>query len=276
MRIAVLISGEYRTFGMCRKTMKLLDDPRVDIYFSTWSKTAYNVPKVNLHRVEEVTEEIIRRDLGKAAVIEIESKVPFVEMRYNSRMIHRWKRGMDLIRKSGIDYDYILIMRPDLYFGDHADNEFKTIEHFKYVLGCGWYNNEDAEFLNDVMLLSTAKKMFEMFDALSIWEWQTSPNDDWHTWWYSFASRFFPMVKPLEHIARCTFCRPWVKEGDLYLEVAQIQADWSDLIVLQFADRDGIETVSKYWPEDVIVRMQQKWTDKVYDKYMEPNEGDNI
>lgn len=277
MKIAVLISGEYRTFGTCRKTMKFLDDPRVDIYFSTWDKTIYKVPKINLYQIENVTEEIIRKDLGKDAVIEIESSSTlFHETRYNSRMIHRWKQGIELIKTNDIKYDYILIIRPDLYFSDYADHSLKFIEDFKDKLGAGWFNPLPPGFLNDVMLLSSAKRMIELFDALTIQEWQTNKNNDWHTWWYSFVINYFSIIEDLGDFARCTFCRYWVKENHSFMDIAQIQEDWSDLMVLQISDNAGRAIVDKNWPANVIIRMDKKWAEKIYDKYTDSNEGNNI
>lgn len=268
MKIAILISGEYRTFGLCRKTMKFLDDPRVDIYFSTWDKTIYNIPKINLYKVEDVTEDIIRKDLGKPAIIEIESHVPFVELKYNSRMIHRWKRGFNLIKNSGIKYDYVLVMRPDIYFNSYADHSFEFIDEFKNILASAWHHVDNPGFLNDIMLLSSYSMMCKMFDQLSIQEWVTSDIGDWHTWWYKFVKNYFPVIETLDRLARCTFCRHWVNETHSFLEIKQIQEDWSDLVVLQISDNVGRVNVEKNWPSDVIIRMDQKWKSGIYDKYI--------
>lgn len=270
MKIAVLISGEYRTFGLCRSTMKFLDDPRVDIYFSTWDKTIYNVPKINFHKEEIVTEEHIRKDLGKDVVIDIEPHNLFQEVRYNSKMIHRWKRGFELIKNSNIDYDFVLVMRPDLYFSEFADHSFSFIEQYRDRLAAGWLDPNLPGFLNDVMLLSSYERMIQLFDSLTIDEWIHSENADWHTWWHSFTIKHFPIIEDLSELARCTFCRPWVNELHTFGQVSKIQEDWSDLIVLQLIDGVGRDIISARWPKDTLSRADNKWNSGLYNQYRSP------
>lgn len=267
MKIAVLISGEYRTFGLCRKTMKFLDDPRVDIYFSTWDKTIYKVPKINLYKMEDVTEQQIKNVLGKQAVIDIESHNLFTEKRYNSKMIHRWKRGFDLIKNSSIEYDFVLVVRPDLYFTETADHSFNSIEKYKDNLASGWLDTALPNFLNDVMFLSSYGRMKELFESLTIENWVTSENADWHTWWYSYSSKYFSKIENFEDMARCTFCRCWVNENHSYSEISKMQEDWSDLIILQMSDGAGRDIMARHWPADILLRADNKWAANLYDKY---------
>lgn len=107
MKIAVLISGEYRKFDICRPSMHFLNDPDIDVYISTWDKTHYLRSVINLSKYEEVTVDKIQETLQRPATIEIESteiqkKLP---EKYSSSMIHRWKRGFEMILNSGIDYE---------------------------------------------------------------------------------------------------------------------------------------------------------------------------
>ncbi len=72
MKIAVLISGEYRTFPVCRKTMTFLDDPNVDVYVSTWDKSIIRNTRLKIHKEDDITADQIRNDLGRSATILVE------------------------------------------------------------------------------------------------------------------------------------------------------------------------------------------------------------
>lgn len=63
-RIAVIISGEYRTFDICRKTMTFLDNENVGVYFSTWDRTVQSNKYLNYHIDETVTINRIKSALG--------------------------------------------------------------------------------------------------------------------------------------------------------------------------------------------------------------------
>jgi hypothetical protein len=92
MKIAILISGEYRTFSHCRRTMSLLDDPRADIYVSTWDSSSYVSSKINLNVTEVVTEEQIKSDLGISATILIEPQSLIKEIKYNQLLTDQEKK----------------------------------------------------------------------------------------------------------------------------------------------------------------------------------------
>jgi hypothetical protein len=117
-KIAVLISGAFREFEIAHKSWKFLDNPDVDVYFSTWETTKQHNDKLNIHVDETVTEYNIRRlipnckgvDIGSAITCNIACK------NNNHRMINRWMAGIALVKVSNIKYDVCLIIRPDLYF----------------------------------------------------------------------------------------------------------------------------------------------------------------
>lgn len=268
MRIAVLISGEYRTFGLCRKTMSFLDHPDIDIYFSTWDKTIYDMPKIGLHINEDVTIERIRKDLGKDATIEIEPHNLIIEERYNAKMIHRWKRGIELIKNSNIEYDFVLIIRPDLIFEPSVDNSFNFVEKYRDILAAGWGYQLDKNFLNDVILLSSYKKIIELFDTLTIDKWVASENGDWHTWWYSHAVVQIPDIEHFPEMSCCTFCRCWANSESTFADIVDFQHDWSDLKILQLADNSDMDTIDKHWPSGTSQRITDRWSSGWYKKYI--------
>ena len=180
MRIAVLLSGEYRKFDVCRDTMSfLLDDPVVDVYVSTWDKTRYLQNLINVSQTEFVNVEQIEQILNRPAVIEIESIDDYLNQRavkYNNFMIHRWKQGINLIKNSNIKYDYIVISRFDLFFNPRGRNatlqEVINLNPASNVLMATWSNAESLSngILNDVFLLAPYDTMINLMDNLSIEE----------------------------------------------------------------------------------------------------------
>lgn len=271
MKIAVLISGEYRTFGICRDTMKFLDDPRVDIYITTWDKTIYDEAKIGYHVKEDITVEQIEADMRKPAVIDIEPCDTVKELRYNSKMVHKWKRGLQLIKDSNVEYDYVLMIRPDLFFTRAVNHSFNFVEKYKDKLGFGWFHPETQPgFLNDIIVFSSYNLIMSLFDPLTVETWANANNSDWHTWWYSYAIQYVPEIVEFSEMDSCNFCRPWVEQGASFSDVCQAQDDWSDLKILNIMDVVGREHMIERWAVDIVDRAEQKWKSGVYEKYKLP------
>ena len=127
MKIAVLISGEYRTFPESVQSMSFLADPAVDLYFSTWDVSTIQYKFLNIYNTKTITKEDIFKYLREKPVhIDIASlpnKGSTIHL-----MINRWVAGLNMINKSGIVYDYIYIIRPDLYFLNTITNISQEIE----------------------------------------------------------------------------------------------------------------------------------------------------
>jgi hypothetical protein len=149
MKIAVLIVGEYRTFPYCHKTMSFLYQPPstgidVDVFFSTWDVTKTHNPKrYNPNCVNEsdqptslkpVTLQEIRKILRRPATIKIHKPLPDKDL--FTIMRKGWLLGFELIKESGIDYDYVYVMRPDLFFRDKF-TLFTGRDYERYQTGVG-------------------------------------------------------------------------------------------------------------------------------------------
>ncbi len=173
MKIAVLITGEYRTFNFCRKTQLFLDQPDVDVYFCTWNKTN----TLNPHRanskgwedykpiLREVTLDEIRTTLNRPAEILLQD-VPQPPI---NPMIVGWCNGLDLVKKSGIEYDFILVMRPDLFFRPRAFIDPGYFYLYQDKVGFRPRPEKDLDSLDDTCFFSTyenIKKVItpELFD----------------------------------------------------------------------------------------------------------------
>ena len=251
MKIAILISGEYRTFSVCRKTMAFLDDPCVDIYFSTWNTNVYSVPAINFYRKEYITESRILTDLGKSAVIEIEDENSIDIKKYNTKMIHRWIKGFELIKNSGIEYDYVLIVRPDIFF-NNASKFLDTIESYSETVGVAW---------SDLLLVSSYEKIKEIFNDLTIDSWVNSKEHNWHIWWDNFIAKYSSVDTPV--LNRVTFCRVWANDNHTFEDLVDIQNDWRDLILIHEHRVLGWTS----WPKEIIDNAERKWDKGLFNKY---------
>ena len=144
MKIAVLFVGEYRTFPYCRKTMGFLDQLGIDIdvYFHTWEITKLHNPPIGRHlnpnqpkTSRPVSEEEIVDLLKRPAVIKVSplpsDKDGFLIMRKG------WLMGFEMVKASGINYDYVYVLRPDLFFRKES-SYFQDIPPGKYDNAIGF------------------------------------------------------------------------------------------------------------------------------------------
>jgi hypothetical protein len=266
-RIAILLSGEYRKFDVTRKTMPFLDSPGIDIYFSTWDKTEYLSPKINFSRTEHVSAEKIITDLGRAATIRIDFHESFKEVKYNSKMINRWKAGFELIISSGIEYDYIIIMRPDIFFTPIPTPELINLERFNNSIGFAWATSLDKNLLPDVLFMSSTENMAILMNALSVDVWANDNETNWHLWWYKYVNDILP-IQHIGELSYLTFCRYWAKPTDNFMEILDTQHDWRDLRLLHEIDLWGKEPMLRVWPSEVVEAAQQKWINGYFNKYL--------
>jgi hypothetical protein len=274
MKIAILISGEYRTFKYCRPSMSYLDDPRVDVYFSTWDKTTYVSPKINLNKIENVTKEQIIADCGFNPVeIIIEDTESFNEVKYNSRMIHRWSTGLKMIVDSGIHYDYVIITRPDIFYAGPLD--LNHLLEFNDHLGVIWANSLLDGKLADVTMISSFNIIKNIFGQLTVDEWEKSDEYDWHLWWHDYCQAKVDIKRLDDTYGRIAFYRYIVPREIMdYRVIFEYHHDWRDLKLLHESDLYGRDTHLKNWPISTVENAERKWAEGHFDKYKN-NDNDN-
>lgn len=265
MKIAVLISGEYRKFDVCRPTMTFLDDERVDVYVSVWDSTHYVLPLIDLDVKETVDKDQILEILGRSATVLVESSsvqstLPRI---YNCPMIHRWRQGFTMIRDSGINYDYVIITRPDLYF-----NPTQQIDMNKFFINgdslLSTWSHENK--LGDIFMVATYEKMAEFIEALTIEKWIRLRHSDWHKFFYGFAKSIFSEIVCYYEVDH-TICRYLSKPGEDHETVWRRHLDWRDISLIQKIQQYGKDYPRRAWPMEVIETAISKWESGYYDKY---------
>jgi hypothetical protein len=195
MKIAVLLVGEYRTFPYCRKTMRFLDqlsnnEMEIDVYFHTWETTKLYNPLIGLHSnpspirsSRTVTENEIRELLNRPAVVKVSpapnDKDGFLIMRKG------WLLGFELIKNSEIEYDYVYVMRPDLFFRKEA-SYLAGISFAKYKNAVGFLpQNGNGDIIADCDFFSTYENIKKIMtdDVLLL----DQANEGIHRVWFEYV-----------------------------------------------------------------------------------------
>jgi hypothetical protein len=205
-KIAVLIVGEYRTFPYCHKTMTFLYQPLstgtdVDVFFSTWSVTktdnllSNHVGYNATGSLKTVTEQEIEQILKRPAVIKVHDLgkpgAPFSTDESFLIMRKGWLMGFELIKQSGIDYDYVYVMRPDLFY-KRSSSFFTGEDYERYETGLGvvwggeggkvWQDNRPTFTATDCDFFSTYDNIKKLLTP-DILELGQGPL---HERWYSY------------------------------------------------------------------------------------------
>ena len=121
MRIAVLIAGEYREFAAAHKLWTFLNWENVDCYFSTWNTSKF-LPKEGGSFVEHITENDIYKFINPVAINISDLDDPsYKKINYQGYLIDRWKSAISLMNNSGIHYDKVILLRPDLALDYNED-----------------------------------------------------------------------------------------------------------------------------------------------------------
>lgn len=198
MKIAILITGEYRTFDHARKSMKFLDQPNIDVYFSTWNETTtvdqFNrqFDKITVNR--SITTAIIRDTLGIPATIGI-YKPEENRVIGSAPVIESWRLGFNLIKNSNKKYDYVLVLRPDLYFS-HGLFNFDTLSNIDYSKYFAVTTLPCVEIqplgLDDHCFFTTYENMSKILSIESLTEFaRDSEKNEWHSSWYRHITEKF-------------------------------------------------------------------------------------
>jgi tRNA A-37 threonylcarbamoyl transferase component Bud32 len=185
-------------------------------------------------------------------------------------MIHRWKYGFKMIQDSGVEYDYVIITRFDLFFNPEITITIKEDLHlYTDSLGSAW-SHLDKGMMGDSFMVTSYHKMAEFMDKLTISKWIKGPESDWHTWFYTFSKSVFSKIHNLR--LHYTICRYFSKINDSYEQIVQHHCDWRDIQLIEFlisfkGDKDSIT----WWSPEVIENAMTKWNGGYYTKYNEPN-----
>lgn len=267
MKTAVIVSGEYRTFSICRPTMTFLDHNLTDIYFSTWPLTIYNIKRLNFKKIEKVTNEIIIKDLKKQSVISLGNFNTCVkDIDPNIKMIDRWINGLRLIKESGIKYDKIIITRPDLYFSKNIFDVSQVPNNFNV-----WYNSnsrlDDNFILGDSDIIQTVINE-ELLVELSNYVSNSNKWKNWHNWWYNWVRLKIGNNLNFFNIGdRGIMCRPIIKDKINYENLIKVDHDFTLLKFLEIEDKFG-KNFAMQIDSNIYYKAKNLWDAGYFQKYI--------
>jgi hypothetical protein len=194
-KIAILIVGEYRTFANCRKSMQFLDQTNIDadIYVSTWDITNTLNPEIRTLVPKNpvyipVTKDQIECDIGISITCAIHTRQ---EISAIPPIIRGWLLGFDLLKKSSVSYDYVLVLRPDLFFENtkSSNSILKPRQFKKYKNSIGIRYSEATDMADD-LFFSSYENVNKFFSKLmEYWELNgVTRKNSWHTMLYYFIT----------------------------------------------------------------------------------------
>ena len=160
-KIAVLVCGQLREFNIAFTSWSPLLDLNCDFYFSTWNKSSQSKKKwVNYLNIEtEVTKNMITESIPNAIVSilnedEYDHFNHFKKYKITDKQILHWKNSLNMCLDSGIEYDVVIVTRPDVFF------ELFDLENFINDLKenrIGVNKNRPPNFFEDIFFMGKFK-----------------------------------------------------------------------------------------------------------------------
>jgi hypothetical protein len=132
MKAAILVNGECRELPIAIKTWRFLNEIDCDVYVSTWNKSKQVNKNLNIDIEEDITEEYIKQYIPNAKIsIKNKNDYDFSSdtFYHNAKQIFHWKNSLKMMKESGIEYDIILMTRPDnyMFYNFHSSKFFEFI-----------------------------------------------------------------------------------------------------------------------------------------------------
>lgn len=263
MKIAIVLSGEYRTFSWCRHTMPFIDDLDNDIYVITWDKSVLKNTYLDIDITEDITLEKIKSDVARNITeIEICNSSEYINVFPNQlKMIHCWYKGLQLVKNSGKDYDFIYILRPDMFFNT-------TIERMKLNEAAEkWDKNifycdispgavEGRINLNDFMFLGSPNILNDLITEnleIDFCKDNSAVNGtlNWHYWWFDLASAKYEIKRVPHEIDFSVLGRP--RPNVMNWGLAKTYSDmWLNSQIAEHIQQGGVERAEKNWDRQII------------------------
>jgi len=197
----------------------------------------------------------------------VEDFKSFKEKKYNSKMIHRWKSGFKMIIDSGIEYDYVIITRPDMFYRN-GPVDLDSLSDLKDSLGVIWTHSLKEGKLADITTASSFKIMKDLIESLKISDWVESESPNWHIWWHDYCQSKAKIVQLDNNYSVCMFYRYFVPDNTKdYSMIIEYDNDWRDLRILHEIDTHGRETLFEHWASNIVENAERKWTEGYFEKY---------
>lgn len=164
-KLAVLVWGMFREFEHAHKTWSFLSDFDYDIFFSTWDKTYEENTQLKININEIVEKERILKYFPNAFVnIESENDVGLITN--TKKMSYHWRKLFVLSINTNFEYEYVLLIRPDLYIKENGLSNL--LKNFKenHILGLSDITHSGSpmyHFVQDCLFFGKYNIMRDVF-----------------------------------------------------------------------------------------------------------------
>ena len=132
MKTAICIFGLFKELPRCIRSWKFLNHLNYDIYFSTYNYTYERNTNLGINIFEEVTEQEIK-DLFPSAqniLINLENKDnnELNSLHNSDKMLYHWKKCWSMLCDSGVIYDSVFLVRPDIIFENSTEISLSNLD----------------------------------------------------------------------------------------------------------------------------------------------------
>lgn len=173
MKAAVLVDGEFREMGITFDTWRFLKEIDCDVYVSTWSKCIQINKTLDIHIEEDIDENYVRSFFPDAKIsinniddYDFSTDVFF----HNAKQIFHWKNCLKMMKESGVEYDIVILTRPDNYFFYKFDsNKFFELNKEKTIYGQDTIHVSGPDkqyFVMEYFFLGSVESMSKMIETL--------------------------------------------------------------------------------------------------------------
>tara|TARA_R110002153_G_scaffold89409_4_gene218921 strand:+ start:2256 stop:3002 length:747 start_codon:yes stop_codon:yes gene_type:complete len=172
-KYAILVHSELRQFELANQSWKFKDILDCDFYFSTWETSHQYNKKLEIDLFETVTESTIKKHIPNSEVYLTDEGIfsDLDELRnkaLNIKLKYHWKKCLELIKNSNIQYDNVLLMRADLWIEcNDWVGFFNNQSNSKLFANCEITDDEGHPFIHDMFLmgsLENIEKVINYFD----------------------------------------------------------------------------------------------------------------
>jgi hypothetical protein len=151
----------YREFDIAFKSWNFIKNLDSDVYFSTWNTSKQYNKRLGIQIDEIVDEERILFKLPHSRISILDDTN---QLSNSEKMIFHWKNALAMLVDSNIDYDYIILTRPDSFLSFNytkTDLENKCASNRIYGLE-EIQQTGDSLFIQDIFFMGAFNCMSKL------------------------------------------------------------------------------------------------------------------
>ena len=175
MKTAVVVSGKCRQFDIAVNSWKILNHLDCDVYFSTWKKSVQSSKVLDIHIEEDITEDMILEHIPNAKIkiydvndFDFSGDVGY----HNDKHLFLMKSSLNMIKESSLEYDLLIMTRPDNYcFYNYSTEIYPKLIRKDVIFGMTpiyitGKPSEEIYFLVEYFFMGNFKTLFNVIDSL--------------------------------------------------------------------------------------------------------------